>query len=95
MNNKVDDIITLKEFSFINKEGKTAHSHWRYNEQFPRNAKFTILEVEENEGQGSRGKCTPDMEDTHLLDYLERLAEKESDGSFICYWVEDNIVEVF
>ena len=95
MNNKVDDIIVLKEFSFVGKEGKTAHSHWRHNEQFPRFAKFIITEVEEKEGQGFSGKCIPDIEDVQLMEYLERMAEKESDGLFVCYWNEDNIVEIY
>jgi hypothetical protein len=91
--NNIGDIIKLKEFSFLTKEGTTARSNWRYNEVFPAIALFTITSVDNELGIGNHGECSPDVENTKLTEYLTHLAIQEEDGSFICYWHESDIVE--
>ena len=91
--NNIGDIIRLKEFSFLTKEGETARSNWRYNEVFPMAAKFTITSIDDEPGIGGHGECSPDITDTKLMDYLHYLAKQEDDGTFICYWLESDIIE--
>jgi hypothetical protein len=91
--NSIGDIISLKQFSFLNKEGLTARSNWRYNEVFPATAKFTVLSVDDEQGIGSHGECSPDLSNDKLMDYLHHLAKQEDDGTFICYWHESDIID--
>lgn len=91
--NNIGDVIKLKEFSFLNKEGLTVRSNWRYNEVFPTVAVFTILSVDNEQGIGSHGECSPDLSNDKLINYLHHLSKQEEDGTFICYWLESDIIE--
>ena len=95
--NNIGDIIVLKEFSFIDKEGKTIWSNWRHNEIYSEEAKFTITEIGDEAGKGSSGKCLPDSSNSKLMDYLERLCKVEENSSrdqpYLCYWHESDIIE--
>jgi hypothetical protein len=91
--NAIGDIIILKQFAFLNKEGSTIRSNWRHNAVFPSTAKFTILTVENEQSIDSYGECSPDLDDEKLMNYLHHLAKQEDDGTFICYWHESDIIE--
>ena len=89
----VGDVIVLKEFSFLDKEGRTAQSNWRYNEIFHGNAKFQITSIDNEAGIGNHGTCSPGLDNESLMDYLRRLAHQEDDGSYVCYWNDLGILE--
>ena len=98
---EVGDVITLKAFSFNNKEGVTGLTDWDHNERYNKPAKFAVVQQWYDYECGYRGWAIPEQSDKDLMAYLQRNARKGQyndnlewkDGDcFIIYWSEFDVI---
>lgn len=101
---EVGDIITLKEFSFTNKDGGSGMSNWNWGEKYLPPVQVAVVKEWNDYETGQRGWALPRQDDKELMAYLQRNAAegsydgnmkwKDEPGVFIIYWSEFDIIDV-
>lgn len=73
---KLGDILTVKKFSFSNKEGGTGLSDWKWNEKFEKPIKVEVIKVFDDYETGQHAWVIPHPNEKELIAYLDRNARK-------------------
>jgi hypothetical protein len=93
---KINDVITLTKFAYINTYGGTGMTDWEYDEKwYGEPVKAIVIKEWDDYECGQRGWALPDQNNKELIKYMKRNCKEGSPDEFdIDKWNEESGVYI-